>query len=490
MPRLAQVRSPLVCVACRQQLHVKCAWETQLALQRLRAADAWTCHLCASVQRATNQPAAVDSKTDMPEQNKHRLTILQWNCDCMTTKVVELSELIVRYGIDIIALQETKLGRVNPIPVLSGFDAVRRGRPGSGARFACGVGLLTYIKKGIPYSEVTAAQQGPLEKLHVTIPTTRRQHITIANVYFPPASSNYVQPMEDRQAWVDTLEARGPSVICGDFNAHHVSWDEYTQGMPRGAELCNWVEENEMAVLNDGKPTRAARFKKWCGLSAPDITIVNSEAADRISWQPLNKLSSDHSPILIKWNQLVKAERAQRRVRPNFQKADWNLFRARLAEYQPLLEAMTDPATKLKTFVDCVQKAAAIAVPQNVCRKKETPWMNAELKTPIQERNRLRRDMGANRDAWVAKTREVLEKTQEAKRNTWRAHLEEVTRTKAWTVVKSLNGSARAQDGKTLVYKGREYVNDNAKATAFIQEYATVSGRKSDRSSMRAVREL
>ena len=155
---------------------------------------------------------------------------------------------------------------------------------------------------------------------------------------------------------------------------------------------------------------------------------------------------------------------------------------------------MTDPSTKLKTFVDCVQKATAIAVPQKVCRKKETPWMNAELKTHMQERNRLRRDMGANRDAWVAKTREMLEKTQEAKRSTWRAHLEEVTRTKdtknAWTVVMNLNVSARAQDGKTLVYKGCEYVSDKAKASAFIQEYVTVSGRKSDRSSRRAVREL
>ena len=153
---------------------------------------------------------------------------------------------------------------------------------------------------------------------------------------------------------------------------------------------------------------------------------------------------------------------------------------------------MTDPATKLKTFVDCVQKAAAIAVPQKVCRKKETSWMNAELMTLIQERNRFRRDMGANRDAWVAKTREVLEKTQEAKRNTWRAHLEEVTRTKdtkkAWAVMKSLNGTARAQYGKTLVYKGRENVSDKAKASAFIQEYATVGGRKNDRSSRRDVR--
>ena len=194
-------------------------------------------------------------------------------------------------------------------------------------------------------------------------------------------------------------------------------------------------------MLNDGKPTRAARFQQGCGLSAPDITIVNSEAADRFSWQPLNELSSDHSPILIKWNQLVKTERAQRRVRPNFQKAYWNLLRTRLAEYQPLLEAVTNPATKLKTLADCVQKAAAIAVPQKVSRKNETPWMNAELKTLMQERNRFRRDMGSNRDALVAKTTEVLEKTQEAKRSTWRAHLEEVTRTKdakkAWAVVKA-----------------------------------------------------
>ena len=79
-------------------------------------------------------------------------------------------------------------------------------------------------------------------------------------------------------------------------------------------------------------------------------------------------------------------------------------------------------------------------------------------------------------------------------RSIWQAHLEEVTRTKdakkTWAVVKSLNGSSRAQDGKTPVHKGREYVSDKAKASAFIQEYATLSRRNSDRSSRRAVREL
>ena len=51
-------------------------------------------------------------------------------------------------------------------------------------------------------------------------------------------------------------------------------------------------------------------------------------------------------------------------------------------------------------------------------------------------------------------------------------------------------GRPRIQDGKIQVYKGCEYVSDKAMASAFIHEYATVSGRKSDRSSRRAVREL
>ena len=120
--------------------------------------------------------------------------------------------------------------------------------------------------------------------------------------------------------------------------------------------------------------------------------------------------------------------------------------------------------------------------------------MNAELNTLIQERNRFRRDIGATRDAWDAMTREVLEKSQKSKRSTWREHLEEVTCSKkakkALAVVKILNGSVPAQDGKTLVKKGGEYVSDKAKASAFIKEYATVSGRKSVRSSRSVEREL
>ncbi len=36
-----------------------------------------------------------------------------------------------------------------------------------------------------------------------------------------------------------------------------------------------------------------------------------------------------------------------------------------------------------------------------------------------------------------------------------------------WNVVKSLNGEASTQSGKTLIYQGREFCGDKVKASAF-----------------------
>ncbi len=56
-------------------------------------------------------------------------------------------------------------------------------------------------------------------------------------------------------------------------------------------------------------------------------------------------------------------------------------------------------------------------------------------------------------------------------------------------VVKTLTGEALTLSGKTLMYQGREYCSDKAEASAFCQEYARISGRKSDKASRRLNRE-
>ncbi len=84
----------------------------------------------------------------MPEGTKNLITFLQWNCDGLATKANELEKLVQRKSVDIVLLQETKLGRDDVTPRLKGFDCLRRDRPGSGAPLRRGGGLAIYIGPG------------------------------------------------------------------------------------------------------------------------------------------------------------------------------------------------------------------------------------------------------------------------------------------------------------------------------------------------------
>ncbi len=129
-----------------------------------------------------------------------------------------------------------------------------------------------------------------------------------------------------------------------------------------------------------------------------------------------------------------------------------------------------------------------------VIRKNGKPWMTKEPKELIRQRNRYRRSMHTDRKKWQEVSKLIAELTIENKRILWRGNLEKMAESndasEAWKVVKTLNGEAPTQSGKTLIYQGREYCNDKAKASAFCQEYAKISGRKSDKASRRLTREV
>ncbi len=109
LPRTAQ---PLVCTTCNRRFHLKCARETRGALQRLRSANNWVCHLCISNQSRAPSPMATTIRhAALPERTKNFITFLQWNFDGLATKVNALEQLVQRNSVDIVLLQETKLGR-------------------------------------------------------------------------------------------------------------------------------------------------------------------------------------------------------------------------------------------------------------------------------------------------------------------------------------------------------------------------------------------
>ena len=181
------------------------------------------------------------------------------------------------------------------------------------------------------------------------------------------------------------------------------------------------------------------------------------------------------------------------KTRPNYPKANWARFQEIVMESFTELAAEEVPSKKLFIFTEALKKAASMTIPLRVLRTNETPYMNDEIKCLMKERNRLRRNLALNRTAWLQKSKEVAEKVKEAKRMFWRNHLEKIKAGKdarlAWRTVRGLKNKEQQPTGKALQYKGRLYHRDQAKANAFIQEYANVSSRTSDRVSRLAVKQ-
>ncbi len=235
---------PLVCSSCNQRFHLKCAKETRDALKRLRTTNTWVCHLCTSAILPASTPTATTVRsTVMPTQRADHINILQWNCDGLATKANELKQLIQRRAVDVVLIQETKLGRDDTTPCLPGFNYLRRDRPGSGANLRRGGGLAIYIRQGLPYTETSALQGTPLELQSIRIPLARREDLKIINAYLPPENSTSINADELRRI-LSEVETRGNFIVCGDLNAHHYSWDTMARETPRRKALHEWFRSN------------------------------------------------------------------------------------------------------------------------------------------------------------------------------------------------------------------------------------------------------
>ncbi len=146
--------------------------------------------------------------------------------------------------------------------------------------------------------------------------------------------------------------------MCGDFNAHHYSWDTSAQETPRGKVVQDWFEESLTAPLNNGNPTTSSRFEQGLtSFSAPDVSMTAASSLQRFSWETLQELNSDHLPILLKWTGKHQRDKPTRFTWPNFRKANWELYRELLSAKAPAIEAVSEASAKLTAVLAAMEEA-------------------------------------------------------------------------------------------------------------------------------------
>ena len=493
---LAKSKNPLKCNQCERGYHMKCAKETRKALETLRANGTWVCHQCGEYEKDNTQVERNVAQTVLDGgETRKGMIVMQWNCDYLATKIDELKDVLKREKVDVLAVQETKLGEKDKTPRLAGYSPIRKDRKGSGTVLNRGGGLVLYIKDGIPHWEETVETHSMLEAQVVCIPLSKKKQLRVVNIYIPPyRGTQGREELEAVMADLRRMPRQEDTIWCGDFNAHHPTWDPYVEEDSRGTRIEEWMCDEGLITLNDGSGTRYSRKEGEATCSAPDLTVIRMDMVEHFSWSVLHDLQSDHLPIKISWRKTFKVEKGKRSVDWNVDKADWNKYRDYIEEHIVTVQEEEDIPQKYKKMVKIIKEAANESIPKKVIREERNLWITADILRMRRERNELRRNITTRREEWVNKCRELSEMTLEAQRRTWRKNLESIKESKdtgkAWRVVKGLGAAGGGGRRQALVYKGRRCPTAKSKANAFVQEYAEVSGKKSNKETRREEVEL
>ena len=329
----------------------------------------------------------------------------------------------------------------------------------------------------------------------VCIPLSKKKQLRVVNIYIPPyRGTQGREELEAVMADLRRMPRQEDTIWCGDFNAHHPTWDPYVEEDSRGTRIEEWMCDEGLITLNDGSGTRYSRKEGEAKCSAPDLTVIRMDMVEHFSWSVLHDLQSDHLPIKISWRKTFKVEKGKRSVDWNVDKADWNKYRDYIEEHIATVQEEEDIPQKYKKMVKIIKEAANESIPKKVIREERNLWITADILRMRRERNELRRNIATRREEWVNKCRELSEMTLEAQRRTWRKNLESIKESKdtgkAWRVVKGLGATGGGGRRQALVYKGRRCPTAKSKANAFVQEYAEVSGKKSNKETRREEVEL
>ena len=259
----------------------------------------------------------------------------------------------------------------DPTPQIPGFDSVRPDRDGSGIGQRWGGGFIVFFfRQGAQYSVPSCATTNPMDLQKVIIHLARRRQFSITSVYIPLHLSGYSPNHQNDQSLLDHFQ-EVPGLVCGDFNAHHSSWDDYVSTYLRGSNIRDRVEAHSKFVLIDGSPTRAASGDQCALISMPDVSLVDTVMAHRFSWETIPEFGSYHIPLLLIWDKDIKVKYIHTRRRPNYPKADWPLFHKCLDDSIHAVLSVGFLSKRLEAFCSLLKGPSQSPSPLRPCAQKK-----------------------------------------------------------------------------------------------------------------------
>ena len=364
-----------------------------------------------------------------------------------------LQTLISIHKPDIICLQETQLGpnstlkKSKPI-TFPDYKIYRKDcSPGKW-------GIAILVKQNIPQWEMKIRSK--LEQVSVKV-FYRGKEMSVTSLYLPPGLR-----FKDRDLEILNRQLLHHKIILTDTNAHHTLWGG-TRICPRGRQILEFTNNNNLNILNRKEPTRISPRGRPTSI---DLSILSPDLTIEAEWTVhTDTLGSDHLPIGITYTE------DKTRINPiytyNIKKADWALY-TRNADLQ-IDNTNTD--SKCNSIINSITQASYLSIPKNtpyIKGKIKVPWWTRECRIALNHRNRALRhykdhptqENFINYKKAQAEAKGII---KEAKRKSWREYISKINRNTTpadvWNTVRVIKGKRTKVGARYLRVGGRMIVN-------------------------------
>lgn len=303
------------------------------------------------------------------------LNTASWNAHSVCNKIQELQRFICSHDLKLIFLSETWLNDKSNF-FIPHFDCYRVDRQYGG------VAIL--IHKTIPHSFHKQISLDYGEAIYIKLHDSRFD-ITICSVYCSPAATR----AQAHSFFSKVFSVTGPSVIAGDFNSKHHSWNA-NKNCRKGTDLNRLCSDRGFHIHPPNGPTLIPP------VGAPStVDSVVSKLLFGIS-DPLvvNDLSSDHCPI--KFNLPLNTTPVNIKTFC-FKKAHWKNFKSQLILSASVLEEkfpILSSASVIDSCVDAISKEISSAMDKTIPKKLPFSFRypySKEIHMLTKSRNRYRK---------------------------------------------------------------------------------------------------
>ncbi|ESO99552.1 hypothetical protein LOTGIDRAFT_158644 [Lottia gigantea] len=408
------------------------------------------------------------------------LKILQHNLNGLRARLTELIKFLSTARYDVLCFQETKLYPGVKDTILPGYRLSRLDRPGAHSK-CFGGGLAIYVRTELSY-QTLVLHSTEFEVNGVSLSLADGSKIAIVNVYLPPGK-NVIEPSSYRNL-CEQISNRNV-LFCGDFNSKHNAWGSYKQD-ERGEGLLHFIEDNDMCILNDGRPTLIHNSSGV--MSHLDLTIATSNIASNCEWQvsSTETLGSDHLLIDITYRGQIKREGTVGKPKWRIAKADWIKFTENCSQWdvQDIQDADVDVYANNVTIV--LMEAVKDAIPRTSGKNRACPkpWWSDACQNAVKLRKKALRRVQRNLNTETKRT--YLEATEnarkvisEARTSHWHDFCQTLNQhtqiRDVWAKIKSMNGTKSTREIPVETYGDRVGESDRQKADLMAESFADAS---------------